>query len=201
MVQLRLDCAGRDYYQRRRAAGDSGASAVRCLKRRLCRVVFNRMRADYARRPSLDAGGPCHQAGRLLSLTRVTPVRPPGHGPGAATAAHTRTPARLSPRRRPVARGDSPYLHPRGTAACGSPPAVISLRGAPTNRPGSWPVIRGALTAPIPSQGTRRKPKPSDLLTRPRPPPPWWTGPFFSPDSWRNLPKFRASSSRFPSQV
>ena len=26
---------------------------------------------------------------------------PPGHGPGAATAAHTRTPARLSPRRRP----------------------------------------------------------------------------------------------------
>jgi transposase len=40
VVQLRLDCAGRDYYQRRRAAGDSGATAVRCLKRRLCRVVF-----------------------------------------------------------------------------------------------------------------------------------------------------------------
>ena len=56
VVQLRIDCAGKDYYQRRRAAGDSGASAVRCLKRRLFRVVFNRMRADYARRPSLDTG-------------------------------------------------------------------------------------------------------------------------------------------------
>ncbi len=53
VVQLRLDCAGRDYYQRRRAEGDSGATAVRCLKRRLCRVVFNRLRADYARRPRL----------------------------------------------------------------------------------------------------------------------------------------------------
>jgi transposase len=58
VVQLRLDCAGRDYYQRRRAAGDSGATAVRCLKRRLCRVVFNRLRADYACRPRLDAGEP-----------------------------------------------------------------------------------------------------------------------------------------------
>ena len=58
VVQLRLDCAGRDYYQRRRAEGDSGATAVRCLKRRLCRVVFNRLRADYARRPRLDTGGP-----------------------------------------------------------------------------------------------------------------------------------------------
>ena len=50
VVQLRLNCAGRDYYQRRRAEGDSGAKALRCLKRRLCRVVFNHLRADYARR-------------------------------------------------------------------------------------------------------------------------------------------------------
>jgi transposase len=50
VVQIRLDCAGRHYYQRRRAAGDSGATAVRCLKRRICRVVFNRLRADYWRR-------------------------------------------------------------------------------------------------------------------------------------------------------
>jgi transposase len=42
VVQLRLDCAGRDYYQRRRAEGDSGATAVRCLKRRVCRVVSHR---------------------------------------------------------------------------------------------------------------------------------------------------------------
>ena len=57
VVQLRLDCAGRIYYQRRRAEGDSGASAVRCLKRRLCRVVFNRLSADYARRAGQDTGG------------------------------------------------------------------------------------------------------------------------------------------------
>ena len=41
-------------YEGRRAEGDSGATAVRCLKRRLCRVVFNRLRADYARRPRLE---------------------------------------------------------------------------------------------------------------------------------------------------
>ena len=57
VVQLRLDCAGRDYYQRRRAEGDSGAGAVRCLKRRLCRVVFNRLRADYVGRPRLEPEG------------------------------------------------------------------------------------------------------------------------------------------------
>src|SRR4030095_9219666 len=31
LVQQRLDCAGRAYYRRRRAEGDSGATAVRCL--------------------------------------------------------------------------------------------------------------------------------------------------------------------------
>ena len=61
VVQLRLDCAGRDYYQRRRAEGDSGAGAVRCLKRRLCRVVFNRLRADYVGRPRLEPEGTDHR--------------------------------------------------------------------------------------------------------------------------------------------
>jgi transposase len=54
VVQIRLNCAGRHYYQHRRAEGDSGATAVRCLKRRLCRVVFNCLRADYARRTLSD---------------------------------------------------------------------------------------------------------------------------------------------------
>ena len=61
VVQIRLDCAGRDYYQRRRAEGDSGATALRCLKRRLCRVVFNRLRADYARRTAVGPGLGCPQ--------------------------------------------------------------------------------------------------------------------------------------------
>jgi transposase len=59
VVQVRLDCAGRDYYRRRRAEGDSGATALRCLKRRLCRVVFNRLRADYARRQTVSPVTEC----------------------------------------------------------------------------------------------------------------------------------------------
>lgn len=55
VVQIRLDCAGRDYYRRRRAQGDSGLTAVRCLKRRLCRIVYNRLRTDYARRQQFVA--------------------------------------------------------------------------------------------------------------------------------------------------
>jgi transposase len=50
VVQLSKDCAGRAYYLRRRAAGDSGPDAVRRLKRKLSRLVFNRLRADYLRR-------------------------------------------------------------------------------------------------------------------------------------------------------
>ncbi|MBE1552209.1 transposase [Mycobacterium sp. OAS707] len=60
VVQIRLDGPGRAYYQRRRADGDSGMGALRCLKRRLCRIVYNRLRADYARRtgPVVDAAEP-----------------------------------------------------------------------------------------------------------------------------------------------
>ncbi len=47
MVQLRLDGPGRAYYQRRIESGDTRAGARRCLKRRICRVVFNRLLADY----------------------------------------------------------------------------------------------------------------------------------------------------------
>jgi transposase len=57
VTQLSNDCAGRAYYQRRRAEGDSGPDAVRRLKRKLARLVFNRLRADYLRwlaNPSSD---------------------------------------------------------------------------------------------------------------------------------------------------
>jgi len=60
VVQIRLDGPGRAYYQRRRAEGDSGMGALRCLKRRLCRIVYNRLRADYTRRtqPVTNAAEP-----------------------------------------------------------------------------------------------------------------------------------------------
>lgn len=51
MVQLRLDGAGRTYYQRRRNEGDTAPTAMRCLERRLCRIVYNQLRDDYRSRP------------------------------------------------------------------------------------------------------------------------------------------------------
>jgi transposase len=44
VTQIRLDGLGRAYYQRRRANGDTTMEALRALKRRLARVVFNLLR-------------------------------------------------------------------------------------------------------------------------------------------------------------
>ena len=44
ITQIRLDGLGRVYYQRRRATGDTTMEALRALKRRLARVVFNLLR-------------------------------------------------------------------------------------------------------------------------------------------------------------
>lgn len=44
VTQIRLQGHGRIYYQRRRAQGDSTMDALRALKRRLARVVFNLLR-------------------------------------------------------------------------------------------------------------------------------------------------------------
>jgi len=46
VTQIRLDGLGRAYYRKRLDHGDSTVEALRCLKRRLCRVVFNSLRAD-----------------------------------------------------------------------------------------------------------------------------------------------------------
>jgi transposase len=44
VTQTRLDGLGRTYYQRRRAQGDTTMEALRVLKRRLARIVFNLLR-------------------------------------------------------------------------------------------------------------------------------------------------------------
>jgi transposase len=44
VTQIRLDGLGRVYYQRRRANGDTTMEALRALKRRLARIVFNLLR-------------------------------------------------------------------------------------------------------------------------------------------------------------
>ncbi|GAA3185919.1 IS110 family transposase [Blastococcus jejuensis] len=44
VTQIRLDGLGRAYYQRRRSEGDTTMEALRALKRRLARIVFNLLR-------------------------------------------------------------------------------------------------------------------------------------------------------------
>ncbi len=46
LSQIRYDGPGRDYYQRKRAAGKSHKEAMRCLKRRLADVVYRTMVKD-----------------------------------------------------------------------------------------------------------------------------------------------------------
>jgi transposase len=46
VTQIRLDGLGRTYYRKRLAAGDSSTEALRCLKRRLARVVFHHLHTD-----------------------------------------------------------------------------------------------------------------------------------------------------------
>jgi transposase len=47
VVQIRMNCPGRGYFQRRIADGDTRPRALRALKRRLSRVVFQSLRADW----------------------------------------------------------------------------------------------------------------------------------------------------------
>lgn len=46
LTQIRCDCEGQAYYRKRREQGDPPLKAIRCLKRRLARVVYQRLRVD-----------------------------------------------------------------------------------------------------------------------------------------------------------
>jgi transposase len=50
VTQIRLDGLGQTYYRHRLAAGDSSPEALRCLKRRLSRVVFGHLHKDHQNR-------------------------------------------------------------------------------------------------------------------------------------------------------
>jgi transposase len=50
VTQIRLDGLGQTYYRHRLAQGDSTPEALRCLKRRLARVVFNHLHTDHNNR-------------------------------------------------------------------------------------------------------------------------------------------------------
>ncbi len=57
VTQIRLDGLGQAYYRTRLAAGDSSTEALRCLKRRLSRVVFHHLNTDHQNRQQ-----PCQPA-------------------------------------------------------------------------------------------------------------------------------------------
>ncbi|MGH3388573.1 MAG: hypothetical protein ACRDOO_06820 [Actinomadura sp.] len=46
ITQIRRPTAGRDFYQRKRAKGESRKEALLALKRRLCNVVYRTMIRD-----------------------------------------------------------------------------------------------------------------------------------------------------------
>lgn len=50
VTQIRLDGLGQTYYRHRLVQGDSTPEALRCLKRRLARVVFNHLLTDHNNR-------------------------------------------------------------------------------------------------------------------------------------------------------
>lgn len=91
-AQISKPGRGKEYYERRRSEGDSGSEAIRRLKRKLCRLVFNRLRADYVRRRAIteDLGSPSEpvtveqvpawldvvELGAALSAERAADVRP-----------------------------------------------------------------------------------------------------------------------------
>jgi transposase len=47
VTQIRLDGLGKTYYEKKKAEGMSTPEALRCLKRRLSRVVFNHLTTDH----------------------------------------------------------------------------------------------------------------------------------------------------------
>jgi transposase len=50
ITQIRLDGLGQTYYRKRLTDGDSSTEALRCLKRRLARVVFHHLHTDHENR-------------------------------------------------------------------------------------------------------------------------------------------------------
>lgn len=48
ITQIRLEGLGKTYYEKKKAEGMSTPEALRCLKRRLARVVFNHLATDHA---------------------------------------------------------------------------------------------------------------------------------------------------------
>ena len=75
IVQISKEGPGKDYFQRRRAAGDTPLRALRSLKRRISRVVYNRLKACRTATGSADQAGPKLPAVFMLPLADLRPGR------------------------------------------------------------------------------------------------------------------------------
>lgn len=73
LVQISFDPAGKAYYERKRAAGKTKKEAIRCLKRRLCDVIYKSMVQDHQRREAGLAGhqGTTSQSGVVDSNPHI----------------------------------------------------------------------------------------------------------------------------------
>jgi transposase len=99
ITQIRHQTAGREYYQRKRAAGKSHREALRCLKRRLSDVVFRQLLRDA------KGAGPGGHSGATLQSSAAGPTPTAGSSdkslPGPTAA-------------QPTTAGSSPVLTQRG---------------------------------------------------------------------------------------
>ena len=66
-VQLRNPGIGRDYYDRKKAAGKTSMEAMRCLKRRLSDIVYRTMFDDTAAHAVGSRTGPGGHRGASLT--------------------------------------------------------------------------------------------------------------------------------------
>ncbi|GAA4289114.1 hypothetical protein GCM10022262_34750 [Georgenia daeguensis] len=111
ITQVRLGGLGRAYYDKRLAAGDTKTEALRCLKRRLARVVYNTLKNQ-----TTTSQPPPHPHTRQRLDIGETHVARAGYVP----TTRWRTPSHLtstaSPSRRQISRSRPGVRAPRGRA-------------------------------------------------------------------------------------
>jgi transposase len=111
VTQLRHHAEGREYYQRKRAAGKKSKEALRCLKRRISDAIYRQLVADAQRvartsTEGVDAGPGGHRGASQESSAVDLPPHidtsdQPLPGP-TDTTLQPATPPRKSPRKRPL---------------------------------------------------------------------------------------------------
>ena len=112
LTQIRLDTEGRTYYRRNRADGKKPLEAMRCLKHRICDVIYRQLLADAQRAASsnaqepseADPGGHCgatHQSSAVDLPPHIDTSDQPLPGPAKSTLQRP-SPPRKTPLQQPL---------------------------------------------------------------------------------------------------